>query len=76
MNKFYWVHIPNESNKFFVFPEEVLFERGYIEDDVPLNISKPMVFISLNNPRGWYQLYKYDYNEIDEGAFKNMFKMI
>lgn len=65
MNKYYWIHVP-DSYKFFIFPEEVLYEQGYIEKDIPLNCNKPMIFVSLNYKEGWYQKYCYTYDNIDE----------
>lgn len=74
MNKFYWVHIP-DTDVFFVFSEDALYQNGYIEDEKTILLNKPMMFISLNYVDGWYQQYRYDYNNIDENIFKEMFNM-
>jgi hypothetical protein len=74
MNKFYWINIP-ETSIFFVFTETVLFQNGYIEDHNTKFINKPMFFISLNFQDGWYQKYRYNYDNIDEIIFKEMFEL-
>lgn len=74
MNKYYWVHIP-DTVWFYVFTEDVLYQRGYIEDDKTTFTKKPMLFISLNNTNGWYQQYKYQYDNIDENQFRSMFNL-
>lgn len=74
MNVYYWVNIP-DTTTFYVFPEDVLYENGYIEGDIPLTTTAPKFNIRLNYEEGWYQKCRYDYENINEVVFKEMFDM-
>jgi len=73
MNTFYWIHIP-EQDVFYVIPEDILHQKGYIQGDNKIIHKKPQLFLKLNNNDAWYQTYKYRYDCIVEDDFKNMFK--
>lgn len=74
MNKFYWINIP-ETTIFFIFPEAILYQHGYIEDHHTDSQNKPMLFISFNFQDGWYHKYRYSYDKINETIFKEMFEI-
>jgi hypothetical protein len=75
MNGFYWVNIP-DTNTFYIFPEHILYLNGYIEGETKLNTTNPTFIIILNHDEGWYQKCKYDYENVDEIEFKNMFGLM
>lgn len=65
MNEFYWVNI-TDTKIFFIFPEEVLINHGFIkrDKDVELDRNSLIMSISLNNKKDfWYDKYMYNYNE-------------
>lgn len=75
MNSYYWVNIPN-TTMFYVFPENTLYQQGYIEGEKQLSTTMPKFSISLNYDEGWYQKFKYNYESINETEFKIMFELM
>jgi len=60
-NDFYWLNCKN--NDFYVIPEEVLIDKGYINTNVrtnPLNVSKS------NKNKLWINAYLFHYDNVDK----------
>ena len=68
-NDFYWLNCKN--GKFYVFPEDVLLEEGYIGT----HATKPKLFLSSTNPNKiWSNDYLFDYNNLDKKKLQNLFQ--
>ena len=69
-NDIYWVW-KNETEEFFIFTEELLIEKGYIQVDGDLNNKVKMISISADN---WTKDYMYNINDRDlKEKLKNIF---
>lgn len=59
-NDLYWLHCKN--NKFYVIPEYVLMEKGFIGEN-----GKQKLYVSPTNQNtSWCNSYQFDYNNIDK----------
>jgi hypothetical protein len=74
MNEFYWVHIP-DSEFFYVFPENELYERGYIVSNSVTPTRSLMLYISIVKDDAWYSEYKFSYDKPDEGRIIELMKI-
>lgn len=60
-NDFYWLHCKN-INKFYVIPESILIEKGYIGENC-----KQHLYLSLTNiNKIWAKEYLFDYDNLDK----------
>jgi hypothetical protein len=64
-NDYYWFH-SSVDDCFWIIPEGVLIERGYITADIQ---NRTMIRFSGNT----WDKYRYNYKEIDEDKIKGIF---
>lgn len=67
---YYWFHIPN-TKIYYIIPENILIEKGYINDSLESKKAKSLTFypitINGNNNKKWQNSYKYNYDDILDG---------
>jgi hypothetical protein len=65
-NDYYWLH-SSIDNRFWIIPEQILFEKGYIANTGEIKIKKNLQFKSENNiNKEWINKYEYNYDNITE----------
>lgn len=75
-NDFYWIHL-SDWRLFYVIPEKILIEKGYISDGS--NKAKPHIGIypKLYNEKPkdnqWIEEFVFDYHNIDSEKLKRLF---
>ena len=73
-NDYYWLH-SSIDNRFWIIPEQILYEKGYLckKDDTK---NKTMLwFKSENNiTKNWLDIYQYTYDTIDQEAILKIFE--
>ena len=67
-NDYYWLH-SSIDNRFWIIPEDVLIREGYIIIDVKKKTKRVLTF-NLE----WLKLYEYNYDNIKQDIFENIFK--
>jgi hypothetical protein len=68
-NDYYWLHCRN-NQEFYVIPEKILFEYGFIADKT--NNIKGNKYLNINGKNNiWLEEYKFSYDNI--GIFKNKY---
>jgi hypothetical protein len=67
-NDYYWLH-SSIDNRFWIIPEDVLIREGYIIIDVKKKTKRVLTF-NLE----WLKLYEYNYDNIKQDIFSNIFK--
>jgi hypothetical protein len=75
-NDFYWVHLA-DWRLFYVIPEKVLIEHGYISDG-PNKGQKhigiyPKLYSEKTKKNEWITEYEFDYHNLDSSKLKAMF---
>ena len=60
-NDFYWLNCVGKRY-FYVFPEKLLFEMGYINNEKP----KRLRCNPLNKNKIWYNEYLFDYENVNK----------
>jgi len=66
-NDFYWLNCDNKKH-FFVIPEQILINRGYIEGETIKKILK----ITPSNLPQWLVNYSFDYDDIDKARLTTL----
>lgn len=69
-NDFYWVWLNDNKSVFYIFPEEILVKKEYIQVDNNLNNKKKAFCISIAN---WTNDYKYN---IDDKHLESKMKLL
>jgi hypothetical protein len=69
-NDYYWIH-SDIDDRFWIIPEIVLYEKGYISKADETKIKKA-IYISHNTE--WIKEYQYDYNNINMEKIEKLFK--
>jgi hypothetical protein len=64
-NDFYWLH-HQDQNTFFVIPESVLIEKGFIKTTT----QEGKKYLSTNKHREWLAQYKFHYDSINDETNK------
>ena len=70
-NKFYWLH-SSIDDRFWIIPEIILYEHGYISKADETKKRKQLVFKSETH---WIREYEYDYNKIDTEKIMKLFTL-
>ena len=71
-NDYYWFHSSIDT-KFWIVPEEVLYEKSYISD-TDETVNKKCLYICLNNYNSsWIKEYEFDYDNIDKEQLYSIF---
>jgi hypothetical protein len=68
-NDYYWVH-SSIDDRFWIIPEQILHDRGYIADKDEIK-NKKVIYISDNTE--WIKQYEYDYNNVNCDKIRKMF---
>lgn len=71
-NDYYWLWLKH-TRIFYLIPEQVLYEHGFISDAHVILPKRSFVNISMNHERGWYQDYKFDLDNLDKQKISQMF---
>jgi hypothetical protein len=71
-NDFYWFN-PKDTGFFFVIPSEIMFEKGYLQDDNIGKDRKTSIYFNISNKSEWYNDYKFSYTDVDQTKLKTMF---
>jgi hypothetical protein len=73
-NDFYWLNMPDEKT-FYVIPENILLEEGYIKDDEHIGGKYISLYYEYtdNIKTKWAVDYKFDYDNIDKDKLLKMF---
>lgn len=67
-NDVYWLHCKN--GKFYVIPEDILFENGYLGKD-----GKTKLYLSTTNQNtNWANEYLFDYDNVDKDRLLKILK--
>jgi hypothetical protein len=69
-NDYYWIH-SSVDDRFWIIPEYVLFEKGYISKEDETIHKKA---ISISNSTEWIKEYQYNYNDINREKIEKIFK--
>lgn len=68
-NDYYWFH-SNIDDRFWIIPEQILHDRGYIADKDEIK-NRKVLYISDNTE--WIKQYEYDYNNVNCDKIRKMF---
>lgn len=72
-NDYYWLH-SGIDNRFWIIPEIILFEKGYISDKDEIKIKKPLTFKSNYTPNSiWLKDYEYTYDKDNREKIMGLF---
>jgi hypothetical protein len=72
-NDFYWLH-SSIDNRFWIIPERILYEKGYLCKKEETKNKKTLWFKSENNiTSNWLDIYQYNYDTIDKEEIINFF---
>jgi hypothetical protein len=69
-NEYYWIN-SSIDNRFWIIPEDILYEKGYISKPDE-TINKKVLSISISTD--WVKEYQYDYDNINRERIENIFK--
>lgn len=73
-NEYYWLH-SSIDNRFWIIPEQILYDKGYLskqDDTIP---RKTLWFKSENNiTKKWLHAYEYNYDTINKEAILKIFE--
>jgi hypothetical protein len=73
-NEYYWLH-SSIDNRFWIIPEQILYNKGYLskkDDTIPI---KTLCFKSENNiNKEWLNEYEYNYDTINKDAIFKIFE--
>lgn len=73
-NDFYWFHLPDKQT-FYVIPEDVLLEKGYISDENKKG--KENISLCYEHDKDikthWAYNYKFNYNDLNQEKLLNLF---
>jgi hypothetical protein len=72
-NQYYWFH-SNIDNKFWIIPENILFEKGYISKADETKNKKCLIISISPTSNSWINDYKYDYDNINKDRILELFK--
>jgi hypothetical protein len=70
-NKFYWLH-SSVDDLFWIIPEIILYEHGYISKENETKNRKQLLFKSEKH---WIHEYEYNYNKIDTEKIMKLFTL-
>lgn len=70
-NDYYWFN-SQKDDKFWIVPEHVLYDKGYIADVNEIKNKKCLYINSKNNT--WIKEYEYDYKNINIPVIQELFK--
>jgi hypothetical protein len=71
-NDYYWIWL-QDTNYFYIFPEQILIDNNYVLDNTKDNKCKKFLYMILNKD-AWYNNYKYDITDNNlEVKLKNLF---
>ena len=74
-NDYYWLH-SSIDERFWIIPEQVLFERGLIASENEIKNKKVLCFKSENNKNNtWLNAFEYNYNMINEEVKDKIIKL-
>ena len=72
-NDHYWIH-SSIDDRFWIIPEQVLFEKGYISNINEIKPKKTFAFKSkLNEHNKWLTDYEFDYTNVNRDKIIKMF---
>jgi hypothetical protein len=73
-NDFYWLH-SSIDNRFWIIPEQILYEKGYLSKKEETKNKKMLCFKSENNTTmNWLDGYQYHYDTIDQDTIIKLFE--
>lgn len=70
-NDYYWFH-SSIDNRFWIVPESILFDNGYISKENETTNKKVFTITAIKNE--WIKEYEYDYNTFDKDKIMELFK--
>lgn len=72
-NNYYWLH-SSIDNRFWIIPEQVLFEKGYISDQNEIVVKRPISFKPNYTENSiWLKEYEYDYEKVNHEKIREIF---
>lgn len=72
-NDYYWLH-SSIDNRFWIIPEIILYEKGYISNKDEIKIKKPLSFKPNYNKNSiWLKDYEYDYDKVNHEKIREIF---
>jgi hypothetical protein len=73
-NDYYWLH-SSIDERFWIIPEQILYENGYISKNDEIKPRRMLKFKSENSKKyRWIDKYQYRYSNIDKEVIMNIFK--
>ena len=73
-NEYYWLH-SSIDNRFWIIPEQILYDKGYLSKQDETMPRKMLWFKSENNiTKKWLNSYEYNYDTINKEEILKMFK--
>lgn len=72
-NQYYWIHLPCEK-LFYVFPEDILCEKGFISND-KTDKKKISLCIHPDNKEHWTYIYLHEYDNLNIEKLQEYFKI-
>lgn len=61
-NNFYWIWLGDDKNIFYIFPEDIMIDQGYIQKDINTKPETKMLCISMHN---WTKKYRYSLEDVN-----------
>jgi len=72
-NDYYWLH-SSIDDRFWIIPEQILYEKGYISNKDESKPRRVLWFKSENNiKKNWLDAYQYNYSTIDKNVIIKIF---
>jgi len=74
-NDYYWLH-SSIDDRFWIIPEQILFDKGYIANKDEIKNKKMLHFKSESNKKNaWLNAYEYNYNTINDEIKETIIKL-
>ena len=72
-NDYYWLH-SSIDDRFWIIPEQILYENGYISKNDEIKPRRMLKFKSENSKKHrWIDKYQYSYSKIDKEVIMKIF---
>jgi hypothetical protein len=72
-NDYYWIH-SSIDDRFWIIPEQVLFEKGYISNNNEIKPRRMLMFkLKMNESHKWLMEYEFDYTNVNKDKIVKLF---
>jgi hypothetical protein len=73
-NEYYWLH-SSIDNRFWIIPEHILYDKGYLSKQDETLLTKTLCFKSENNiTKEWLDVYEYNYDTLNNDIILKIFE--